>query len=72
MDIFETNGKMLIQAIEVDSGQPLGLYLVPIDKVDEFENEINSINDQDEFDDNNSVGAERIFAGEAFVGDLGC
>ena len=72
MDIFETNGKMLIQAIEVDSGQPLGLYLVPIDKVDEFENEINSINDQDAFDDNNSAGAERIFAGEALVGDLGC
>lgn len=69
MKVLEVNEKVLVQASVVDTGEPLGLYLVPKGKVDEFENELNLFGDQDKFDEDNSVDAERVFAEEVFKGD---
>jgi hypothetical protein len=61
------NGKNLVEVTSTSSGMALGLYLVPVGKLEEFETEFAQAEDQDEFDENNNVGAERIFAIASFV-----
>ena len=52
----------LVQLSDYDFGEQKGLYLVPVGNLDLFEEEIKSVDDQDEFDENNSCGAIRIMA----------
>jgi len=60
--------KRLVQLTNQEFGDHMGLYLVPKDVTDDqFETAFNSADDQDDFDENNTLGIERIMADEIFV-----
>jgi hypothetical protein len=52
----------------VDDINPKGLYLVPNKvEINDFEEEAEKFEEQDEFDENNSIGAQRIYAYDSVV-----
>lgn len=61
------NGKTLVQVTNDNTGVVVGLYLVPTENIEAFEVDIQCADDQDEFDENNLVGAERIFADDCIL-----
>lgn len=61
------NGRILTQVTNSDNGTVIGLYLVPIDKTEEFEQAMENIEDQDEFDCENTLGVERVFVDELIL-----
>ena len=57
----------LVQVTDYN-GNDIGLYLVPENVPQtQFEEEIKKYDDQDEFDENNKLGVERIFAEESLI-----
>lgn len=67
---LKANGKkvILVQVSDINNDSDVGLYLVPegVD-IDDFEQEIQKAEDQDDFDMNNNLGVQRIFACESKV-----
>lgn len=61
------NGRTLVQVTNDNTGVVVGLYLVPTENIEAFEVDIQCADDQDEFDENNLVGAERIFADDCIL-----
>lgn len=63
--ILKLDGKSqtLVQVTSQNNGDVLGLYLVPEGiSIEEFENAFELANDQDDFEDSNTLGVERIYA----------
>ena len=64
----ENNKKMYLVQVTDYNGNEIGLYLVPENVPQtQFEEEIKKYDDQDEFDENNKLGVERIFAEESLI-----
>jgi hypothetical protein len=64
----ENNKKMYLVQVTDYNGNDIGLYLVPENVPQtQFEEEIKKYDDQDEFDENNKLGVERIFAEESLI-----
>lgn len=64
---FEDKEYYLVQATNVNSGEILGLYLAPLGlSVDDFVKEFQE-NEQDFFDENNTLGVKGIFAYDTLV-----
>ena len=64
----ENNKKMYLVQVTDYNGNDIGLYLVPENVTQtQFEEEIKKYDDQDEFDENNKLGVERIFAEESLI-----
>ena len=62
------NDKRIVQLTGQEFGDHIGLYLVPKNiSDDEFEKCFEAAEDQDDFDENNTLGIERVFADEIFV-----
>lgn len=61
------NGKTLVEVTSNISGESVGLYLVPTEKIEQFEKELSDAEDQYEFDENNTVGAERVYADDVIL-----
>lgn len=58
----------IIQMTDSETGTHLGLYLVPKSvSLQRFEDEFKYFENQDDFDEDNELGAERYIADEAFV-----
>ena len=58
----------LVQVTNENDGTVMGLYLVPNDiSLAEFEIALISAEDQDEFENNNTLGVERIFAYDSIL-----
>lgn len=59
---YEDKEYYLLQATDISTGEILGLYLAPLGlSVDDFVKEFQE-NEQDFFDENNTLGVIRIFA----------
>lgn len=69
MEIFvENDSKKLVQVTDGNEGVAIGLYLIPVDvSYDDFENEFEKAESQDEFDENNSLSAQRVYAYDSIV-----
>lgn len=69
MILLESGKKQtLVQVTNENTGEVMGLYLVPEGvTVNEFEDEIVQYEDQDDFDENNELGVQRIFADDSVL-----
>ncbi len=68
--ILKVNGKSqtLVQVTDDSTGVAVGLYLVPEKTtIDEFEAALKAAEDQNEFDENNTLGVQRIFAYDSIL-----
>jgi len=53
----------LVQVTNNSDGQSVGLYFVPYNvTMDEMQNAIEKAEDQDDFDENNNLGIQRVYA----------
>jgi protein tyrosine/serine phosphatase len=65
---IENNKKMYLVEVTDYTGNNIGLYLVPENVLQtQFEAEIIKYGNQNEFDENNKLGAIRFFAEESLV-----
>lgn len=52
----------LVQVTDNSTGQSIGLYFIPYNvTIDEMEYEIENAESQDDFDENNTLGIQRVF-----------
>ena len=72
--LIKVNGKTmtLVQLSTTDSEIPKGLYLVPATvSIDEFEAQVKAFDKsqdaQDDFDELNTIGAQRVYAYESVM-----
>jgi hypothetical protein len=61
------NGKTLVHVTSGIDGTVLGLYLVPTENIDAFTKGLENAEYQNDFDEENDLGAERIFADDIII-----
>ena len=60
--------KKKLVAVKNEFGYEYGLYNVPeLVSPKQFETEFNKSEDQSDFDENNTIGAERVFCEEFYI-----
>ena len=58
----------LIQLSSLDDFSPKGLYLIPASlPIAVFEEKVKEFDNQDDFDENNEIGAQRIFPYDSII-----
>ena len=68
--ILKLDGKShtLVQVTDDSTGEAIGLYLVPEEvSIDQFETAIQEADDQNDFDEENTLGVQRVFAYDSIL-----
>ena len=64
----DSKSQKLVQVTNENNGTVLGLYFLPVNvPFEKFEKEFTAAESQDEFDENNTIGAQRVFAYDAIL-----